>query len=133
MLKVLRNHRGSYIIEFMALSPLLILVGLMVWQFAVAGYGILKVQVAARDGVRIAATMLDEDKARAATFTSFGPAQTYYTLDTVNVSIDKTKPGMVAEVNVQASIHTVLLPKNVAIPYSYKATTPIYDYEYNGI
>lgn len=131
MLRVLRNHRGSYIIEFMALSPLLILVAMMVWQSAVAGYGILRVQVAARDGVRVAATELDKDKAWTATFTSFGPEQKYYTLDSVNVSIDKVK--LVAEVEVQASIHTVLLPKDVAIPYSYKVTTPIYAYEYKDI
>lgn len=127
MLRKLRNHRGSGVIEFLGIMPLVILIALMVWQFAIVGYGIINTQAAARDGVRVAATKFDEENIRKTIKTSFGEDTKYYRLDPADIHIDinNDNGSVEALITVNASFFTVLLPESVVIPFSWKVTAPI--------
>ena len=86
MLRKLHNQRGSGVIEFLGLMPLVILIALAVWQFAIVGYGIINTQAAARDGVRVAATKSDQADILKTIRTSFGEDTKYYRMDTVDIN-----------------------------------------------
>lgn len=129
MLRKLQKERGASSIEFLALMPLFIVMALMVWQLAVAGYAILTTQAAARDGVRVAATTKSESAAEQAVYHSFGAENTYYQLDEVSVSIGDSE----AQVTVRSSIHTILLPEKVRIPFPWTVKAPIFEDKYGKL
>lgn len=122
MLRELRNRRGSGVIEFLGLMPLVILIALAVWQFALVGYGIINTQAAARDGVRVAATNSDPADILRTVRTSFGEDTKFYRLDDVDINND----GSEAKVTVSVSFFTVFLPKSVTIPFTWEVTAPVY-------
>lgn len=55
----LSEQRGSQLIEFAALFPMVILTILIIWQFALGAYTMVVAHAAARDGARAAAS--DDD------------------------------------------------------------------------
>ena len=129
MIHRFRNNRGSSSVEFIAILPFFILLGLVVWQFAVIGYAILNTQAAARDGIRVASTVWQTDPARQAAKKSFGQSTSYYSLTKVDVEIDKVNSE--ATLTVHSSIYPVLIPKafrssDVAVPFQWKVTAPLY-------
>lgn len=54
-LKHLNNQRGSQVIEFMAVFPLVIFAFLFIWQMALGAYSYVVAENSARDGARVAA------------------------------------------------------------------------------
>ncbi|WP_404453909.1 pilus assembly protein [Virgibacillus necropolis] len=54
LLKRIKNERGSQLIEFLAVFPLIIFAFLLIWQMAMAAYTVVVSEAAARDGARVA-------------------------------------------------------------------------------
>ncbi|SDH74863.1 TadE-like protein [Alteribacillus persepolensis] len=63
LLKYVKNERGSQLIEFVAVFPLIIFAFLFVWQMALVAYTVVVAEGAARDGARVAAVAGIEDPA----------------------------------------------------------------------
>ncbi|MCF6139558.1 TadE/TadG family type IV pilus assembly protein [Pseudalkalibacillus berkeleyi] len=53
--KIVKNERGSQLIEFIAVFPMVILAMLFIWQMALVAYTVVITESAARDGARAAA------------------------------------------------------------------------------
>ncbi|MGN7402173.1 TadE family protein [Cytobacillus praedii] len=52
MKKLLKNERGSAIIEFISMVPLVLLLMMILWQFLVAGYAVIITQSAANEAAK---------------------------------------------------------------------------------
>lgn len=55
LVKLAREERGSQLLEFVAMFPLIIFAFLFIWQMALAAYTVVVAEGAARDGARVAA------------------------------------------------------------------------------
>ncbi|WP_408011557.1 TadE/TadG family type IV pilus assembly protein [Pseudalkalibacillus sp. A8] len=53
--KLVKNERGSQLIEFVAVFPMVILAMMIIWQMALVAYTVVVTEAAARDGARAAA------------------------------------------------------------------------------
>lgn len=53
MKKLLKNERGSAIIEFVSMVPLVLLLMMILWQFLVAGYAVIITQSAANEAAKV--------------------------------------------------------------------------------
>lgn len=51
----IRNERGSQLIEFLAVFPMIVMALLFIWQMALVAYTVVVTEAAARDGARVAA------------------------------------------------------------------------------
>lgn len=51
----LQNERGSQLIEFLAVFPMIVMALLFIWQVALVAYTVVVAESAARDGARVAA------------------------------------------------------------------------------
>ena len=76
MMRLWRKHvgceRGAELIEYIGMVPLLLTVGLIIWQFMLAGHTMLITASAAREGARAFALCPPEDPYGAATRASPG-------------------------------------------------------------
>jgi hypothetical protein len=52
--KYIRNEKGSQLIEFLAVFPMIIFALLFIWQVALVAYAVVVSEAAARDGARVA-------------------------------------------------------------------------------
>ncbi len=52
---LVKNERGSQLIEFVAVFPMVILAMMIIWQMALVAYTVVVTEAAARDGARAAA------------------------------------------------------------------------------
>lgn len=59
----LNNERGSQLIEFLAVFPLIVFAFLLIWQMAMAAYTVVVSEGAARDGARVASVGGDYETA----------------------------------------------------------------------
>ncbi|GAA0376131.1 TadE/TadG family type IV pilus assembly protein [Bacillus horti] len=57
--RLIKNERGSQLLEFVAMFPLIIFAFLFIWQMALAAYTVVVAEAAARDGARVAAVGAD--------------------------------------------------------------------------
>jgi pilus assembly protein CpaE len=55
----LSDERGVEIVEFLGIMPLLLMIGLIIWQFLIVGHTMLITESAAREGARAAAAHKD--------------------------------------------------------------------------
>ncbi|WP_221569142.1 TadE/TadG family type IV pilus assembly protein [Alkalihalobacillus sp. TS-13] len=60
--KLVKNERGSQLIEFVAVFPMVILAMMIIWQMALVAYTVVVTEAAARDGARAAAVDGDAEK-----------------------------------------------------------------------
>lgn len=51
----IKNQKGSQLIEFLAVFPLIVFSFLLIWQIALAAYSVVVIESSARDGARVAA------------------------------------------------------------------------------
>ncbi len=63
MKKLLKNERGSAIIEFVSMVPLVLLLMMILWQFLVAGYAVIITQSAANEAAKTYSVTKDRTKA----------------------------------------------------------------------
>lgn len=66
MKKLLKNERGSAIIEFVSMVPLVLLLMMILWQFLVAGYAVIITQSAANEAAKTYSVTKDRNEANAA-------------------------------------------------------------------
>ncbi|KOP83350.1 TadE family protein [Cytobacillus solani] len=66
MKKLLKNERGSAIIEFISMVPLVLLLMMILWQFLVAGYAVIITQSAANEAAKNYSVTKDRMEANAA-------------------------------------------------------------------
>lgn len=66
MKKLLKNERGSAIIEFVSMVPLVLLLMMILWQFLVAGYAVIITQSAANEAAKVYSVTKDPGKAHSA-------------------------------------------------------------------
>lgn len=66
MKKLLKNERGSAIIEFISMVPLVLLLMMILWQFLVAGYAVIITQSAANEAAKTYSVTKDRMEANAA-------------------------------------------------------------------
>ncbi|WP_313798382.1 pilus assembly protein [Cytobacillus sp.] len=66
MKKLLKNERGSAIIEFISMVPLVLLLMMILWQFLVAGYAVIITQSAANEAAKTYSVTKDRAEAHAA-------------------------------------------------------------------
>ncbi|ANX10958.1 hypothetical protein ABE41_002885 [Fictibacillus arsenicus] len=57
--KYLKNQKGSQLIEFVAVFPMVIFAMLFIWQMALVAYTVVVSEAAARDGARVASVKGD--------------------------------------------------------------------------
>lgn len=96
------NERGSQLIEFLAVFPMIVMALLFIWQMALVAYTVVVAEAAARDGARVAAVGGDYEAAveRAA-----------YGLDVSSNSYSSsTDYGEEVTVTVTASIPSIKIP-----------------------
>lgn len=53
--KYIKNEKGSQLIEFIAVFPMILMALLFIWQVALIAYTVVVAEAAARDGARVAA------------------------------------------------------------------------------
>ncbi|MCM3113223.1 TadE/TadG family type IV pilus assembly protein [Lederbergia lenta] len=98
----MRNERGSQLIEFMAVFPMIIMALLFIWQVALVAYTVVVAESAARDGARVAAVGGDYGSAvdRAAHGLQVSSS----------VSEGMTSYGEEVTVTVKATVPTIKIP-----------------------
>ncbi|GIN58129.1 hypothetical protein J8TS2_24480 [Lederbergia ruris] len=52
--KYIKNEKGSQLIEFLAVFPMVVMALLFIWQVALVAYTVVVAESAARDGARVA-------------------------------------------------------------------------------
>lgn len=98
----IQNERGSQLIEFLAVFPMIVMALLFIWQMALVAYTVVVAESAARDGARVAAVggAYEEAVERAA-----------YGLDVSSDSYTSTTAyGEEVTVTVTATIPSVKIP-----------------------
>lgn len=68
--KYVKNEKGSQLIEFLAVFPMIVMALLFIWQVALVAYTVVVAEAAARDGARVAA--VDGDYASAVDRAAYG-------------------------------------------------------------
>ncbi|WP_035178353.1 TadE/TadG family type IV pilus assembly protein [Alkalihalobacterium bogoriense] len=101
--KYIHNEKGSQMIEFLAVFPLIIFALLFIWQVALIAYSVVVTEAAARDGARVAA--VHDDYNQAVNNSAFG-------LDVTNVTRTESSGSYGAEVTVSVTtrVPVVQLP-----------------------
>lgn len=107
ILKYIKNERGSQLIEFVAVFPLIIFAFLFVWQMALVAYTVVVAEGAARDGARVAAVGEDGGAVYSRVVSSAGG------LDVLNVNTSRSSGAHGDEVQVEV---TVAL-KTIDVPF----------------
>ncbi|MDA3129152.1 hypothetical protein GJS40_03625 [Aliibacillus thermotolerans] len=103
----MKNERGSQLIEFVAVFPLIIFAFLFVWQMALVAYTVVVAEGAARDGARVAAVEGDGGAVYSRVESSAGG------LDVLNVNTTRSSGAYGDEVQVEV---TVAL-KTIDVPF----------------
>lgn len=105
----LQDERGSELIEFVGMFPLVILAALIAWQFILVGYAGIVAAGAAREGARAAA--VEKDVAAAVQAASAG----------LRCEVDYAGGGEMRTVRVRVQVPKVALPflGNVEYPWVY--------------
>lgn len=106
LVKLVREERGSQLLEFVAMFPLIIFAFLFIWQMALAAYTVVVLEGAARDGARVAAVGANASEVEAAVNRS-----AYGLNVTSNVSgPHSTSYGKEITVEVSAQMLTIQVP-----------------------
>ena len=66
MKKLVKNERGSAIIEFISMVPLVLLFMMIFWQFLVVGYAVMITQSAVNEAAKVYSVTADKEKAEEA-------------------------------------------------------------------
>ncbi|GAK06095.1 septum site-determining protein [Geomicrobium sp. JCM 19037] len=122
--KAIRNERGSQLLEFLAIFPLIIFAFLFIWQMALAAYSIVIAEVSARDGARVAAIM--EDFSGGEVEYAVNQAAKSLEVRNVNVKEGSTSYGREVTVEVQVQMRTIDVPfiGELDFPITGDATMP---------
>ncbi|HLU21211.1 TadE/TadG family type IV pilus assembly protein [Lederbergia graminis] len=111
--KYIKNERGSQLIEFIAVFPMVIMAMLLIWQLALVAYTVVVAEAAARDGARVAA--VGGDYSAAVDRSSQG-------LDvSTSLSTGTTSYGEEVTVTVTAKIPTMKIPFIGRLDYTLSA------------
>ena len=111
-----RKHRkGASTVEVLVLSPLFVLCGLAIWQFAVTGLAVLDTHAAVRDAVKVASTTADKEEGEDQGEKSFGTKE-QYELEDLKVVIEDG----IAKAYASTKIPVLFMDST---PYSYETSS----------
>ncbi|MBS4193292.1 pilus assembly protein [Bacillus sp. FJAT-49705] len=108
MKKLLKNERGSAIIEFVSMVPLVLLLMMILWQFLVAGYAVIITQSAANEAAKVYSVTKDSSEANNAAKKIINSAKATLKLNGA-VAIDSSGRNFEATVKVDMTLK--FLPK----------------------
>ncbi|WP_164668238.1 TadE/TadG family type IV pilus assembly protein [Virgibacillus doumboii] len=119
MKKYIKNERGSQLLEFVGMFPMIIIAALVAWQILMVGYTMVVGEAAARDGARVAS--VDGNYQDAAKKSASG----------LYVSSSKSETGDSVEVSVTVKAPTLKIPiwDNPNIEFETSAIMPVEDEE----
>ncbi|WP_102349125.1 TadE/TadG family type IV pilus assembly protein [Bacillus sp. Marseille-P3661] len=114
--KYTNNEKGSQVIEFVALFPLIILSILIIWQIGLIAFSLVVAESAARDGAR-AAAIHDPNWKQVAENSASG----------LNVIVTGGPGTTEAKVNVEVQAPVVQLPfiNDISFSYTVDAVMPM--------
>jgi TadE-like protein len=112
--KYIKNERGSQLIEFLAVFPMIIFALLFIWQVALVAYAVVVSEAAARDGARVAS--VEGDYEAAVESSAYG-----LDLQSVSSSTGDSSYGKNVTVTVVTKVPTVSVPFLGKIDYDLKA------------
>ncbi|QED46418.1 TadE family protein [Cytobacillus dafuensis] len=109
MKKLLKNERGSAIIEFVSMVPLVLLLMMILWQFLVAGYAVIITQSAANEAAKVYSVTKDSTEAKHAAEKIINSAKATLKLSGDNVINSSGSRNFEAKVKVDMTLK--FLPK----------------------
>ncbi|SFE74268.1 TadE/TadG family type IV pilus assembly protein [Alteribacillus iranensis] len=130
LLKYVKNERGSQLIEFVAIFPLIIFAFLFVWQMALAAYTFVVAEGAARDGARVASVSGIGDTEAIASSVQ----QSARGLDVLGISpsVSSGSYGEEVHVDIEVALKTINVPFVGELDYEITGTATMpYEYEEN--
>ena len=102
VLRHAKNEKGSQLIEFVAVFPMIVMALLFIWQVALVAYTVVVAESAARDGARVAA--VDGDYGDAVNRAAHGIKVSS------SVTEGSTSYGKEVTVTVKAKVPTIKIP-----------------------
>lgn len=115
-----KGKRGSATLEFIMVIPFVILMCLVVWQFAVAGLAIVETQSVLKDAVREAASQNDPEKAEERTRERLNQSSHHFELQSVDIKVKEEQ----VTANSKIKIYFVFLD-GAGFSYRNSASAPV--------
>ena len=115
MNRFIKSQDGSQILEFVVLIPFFIIIVLIIWQFALAGYTMVVAAAAAQNGARAAAA--GNDGVAAASKTAYGFK--------TKVTEEKKPAEVTIKVTLEVPLIKIAFLEGRRVPVSSTATMPL--------
>ncbi|SFS85903.1 M23 family metallopeptidase [Marininema halotolerans] len=116
---MLRNRKGAASVEFVTILPLVLLISMAVWQFAIFSLAIMDTHSAIRDAIKVASVTGDVKTARKEGISSFGKSNAYK-LKKLSVKVNHGEVTVSANTNIP-----IIFVNSKAFTYSSDSDAPV--------